>query len=207
MTTSTAPTDAYPLTWPVGWPRTPVGRIERSRYKTSLGRATQHLLNELKLFGARNIVLSSNLPLRRDGLPYANVSQPRDCGIAVYWTMPARKHGEQPKPMVMACDQWQRVEENIHAIGLSVGAMRLIHRAGASTILERAFAGFAALPAGESWRDVLGYKHGERPPLEELKARHRALMLQNHPDRGGTTAASSRINDAVDRAKAELGYT
>lgn len=204
--TSTAPADAYPLTWPVGWQRTPPGRIERSRYSTSLGRAMAHLRNELKLFGARDVVLSSNLPLRRDGLPYSNVAQPRDCGIAVYWTMPPR-NGQPAKPMVMACDQWAKVEENVHAIGLSVAAMRQIQRAGASTILERAFAGFAALPAGVSWRDVMGFKPGETPTLEQLKAMHRVLVLQNHPDRGGSAEAMVRINTAMDRAKVELGYT
>ena len=49
---------------------------------------------------------------------------------------------------VLACDLFTEVRLNMHAIGLTVEAMRQIERCGASSMLERAFRGFmAALPA------------------------------------------------------------
>ena len=48
----------------------------------------------------------------------------------------------------LACDLFREVRLNMHAIGLTIGAMRQIERCGASSMLERAFRGFmAALPA------------------------------------------------------------
>jgi len=53
---------------------------------------------------------------------------------------------------VLACDLFNEVRLNMHAIALTIQAMRQIERCGASSMLERAFRGFmAALPAkGES---------------------------------------------------------
>lgn len=49
---------------------------------------------------------------------------------------------------VLACDLFNEVRLNMHAIALTVEAMRQIERCGASSMLERAFRGFmAALPA------------------------------------------------------------
>lgn len=49
---------------------------------------------------------------------------------------------------VLACDLFIDVRLNMHAIGLTVSAIRQIERCGASSMLERAFRGFmAALPA------------------------------------------------------------
>ncbi|HZW05353.1 MAG TPA: J domain-containing protein [Candidatus Nitrosotalea sp.] len=49
---------------------------------------------------------------------------------------------------VLACDLFNEVRLNMHAIALTVQAMRQIERCGASSMLERAFRGFmAALPA------------------------------------------------------------
>lgn len=51
----------------------------------------------------------------------------------------------------LACDVFREVRLNLHAIGLTVEAMRQMERCGASTMLERAFRGFqAALPAHAS---------------------------------------------------------
>lgn len=57
------------------------------------------------------------------------------------------KRGEEHE-YVLACDLFTEVRLNMHAIGLTIIAMRQIERCGASSMLERAFRGFrAALPA------------------------------------------------------------
>lgn len=48
---------------------------------------------------------------------------------------------------VIACDQFKEVRLNLAAIGLTIKAIRQIERCGTSSLLERAFKGFSALPA------------------------------------------------------------
>lgn len=48
---------------------------------------------------------------------------------------------------VIACDQFREVRLNMAAIVLTIRAIRQIERCGTSSLLERAFKGFSALPA------------------------------------------------------------
>jgi hypothetical protein len=89
--------------------------------------------------GAKEIVVSTNVPTRRDGLPYADAREPADPGVAVYFT-----HGK--RQLVIACDSYSTVRANMRAVGATVEALRAIQRHGATSLLERAFTGFAALP-------------------------------------------------------------
>jgi hypothetical protein len=85
--------DAYPLTWPDGWPRTdPHRRLSDRKFGGSIhgltvGRARDLLFEEIRRLGAKGTVVSSNLPLRPDGLPYADSRRIDDPGIAVYFTL------------------------------------------------------------------------------------------------------------------------
>jgi len=47
---------------------------------------------------------------------------------------------------VLACDQFKEVRLNMAAIVLTIKAIRQIERCGTSSLLERAFKGFSALP-------------------------------------------------------------
>lgn len=49
-------------------------------------------------------------------------------------------------PYVIACDQFREVRLNMAAIVNTIKAIRQIERCGTSSLLERAFKGFAALP-------------------------------------------------------------
>jgi len=60
--------EAYPLQWPDGWPRT--RSPERSRFDVTPDRARREMVIELERFGASNIVISTNVPLRKDGNPF-----------------------------------------------------------------------------------------------------------------------------------------
>lgn len=48
---------------------------------------------------------------------------------------------------VIACDQFKEVRLNMAAIVMTIKAIRQIERCGTSSLLERAFRGFSALPA------------------------------------------------------------
>jgi hypothetical protein len=48
---------------------------------------------------------------------------------------------------VIACDQFKEVRLNLYAIVLTIKAMRQIERCGTSSVIEKAWEGFGALPA------------------------------------------------------------
>src|SRR5262245_50062489 len=108
-------TEAYPLQWPSGKPRT--RNPQRSRFDVSFTSARNGLLREIRLLGGALPVLSTNIPLRRDGLLYAGQRQPEDRGAAVYFTHKGRQ-------MCFACDRWDKVEDNLHAVSKTIEALR-----------------------------------------------------------------------------------
>lgn len=209
---------AYPLQWPAGWPRTRAGETKVGKFGTKTQRpgqtwasttditvagATKRVLLELERMGVgrEDVVISMNLQLRRDGLPLSAQRKVQDVGAAVYWS----PRGAAPR--VMAIDQYTTVEDNLAAIAATLDAMRSIERYGGAQILDRAFTGFAALPAPtakRSWREVMTF--GESTPnAEQLRRRFRELAFIRHPDRaGGSDAAMSELNVALAEAEREL---
>ena len=192
--------EAYPLHWPEGWKRR-TGKPHVSRYQVTFARARDELLHELRLMGCTQVVISSNIPLRRDGLPYANLREPEDSAVAVYWV------DRDGAPRTIACDYWETVRDNLRAIGLTVSGLRVIERSGATDLLERAYMGFARLPATtkKPWRQVMAYDPGAHLTLYEVKSRYRQLARERHPDRSGSEAWMTELNEAFEEAKRELG--
>ncbi len=182
------PTEAYPLQWPVTRPRTKWP--ERSNFDVTLGKAIKDVQEEVRRLGGTGLVISSNLPLRRDGIPYANASQPADRGVAVYFRYKQR-------PMCFACDRWNCVEDNLRAISKTIDALRGIERWGTGQMVEQAFTGFVALPAPEQPWQTLGLETSN-PTREQIEDAYRRLAMQHHPDRGGDPQAMARINAARD---------
>jgi len=155
-------TKAYPLQWPHGRPRTK--QRTDSRFSVHPRAAFEEMMDELARFGAKNVVVSSDCPLRQtDGTPYADALKDLlpDPGVAVYFTKGKRA-------VCLPCDQYRRPWENIRAIGKSVEALRAMERHGAHQILEQAFEGFTALPSpdmagdapDQAWFWVLGVEPG-----------------------------------------------
>lgn len=129
--------EAYLLYWPEGWKRTDRYRRTNSRFKTGFAVARDQLMDEIRRLGGRQIVLSTNIPLRNDGLPYASAKEPDDTGVAVYFSY-------KQKSMCFGCDRFHYVKENIQAIAKTIEAIRGIERWGASDMMERAFSARAA---------------------------------------------------------------
>lgn len=188
---------SYPLDWPENLPRS--SSQEDSTFKTSFSRALEKLRHELRLLGATHILISCNLPTARDGWP-----DPRsrlrndDPGVAVYWILNGKTH-------VIACDAWTRVEDNLHAIELTISADRAKARWGCSAIEARSMAAYLSLPAPpkpESWWEVLGVEQGQS--LAVIEAIYRAKMKSIHPDTlSGDAAAAVRLNQAIESARRE----
>lgn len=52
--------------------------------------------------------------------------------------------------MVIACDRWTEARLNLNAIRLMIGAIRTGERVGTTSMMEKAFAGYAAITEGAS---------------------------------------------------------
>lgn len=194
-------TQAYPLDWPKGWPHTPSEkRRHNAQFQTTFDKARRDLLRELELLGASGVVISSWLPLNRDGSARADQARRsiEDPGVAVYFL-------RKGKQMVMARDAFLTVHDNLRSIGLAIAALRALERHGGGALLERAFHGFVALPPPESrkpWWEVLGIPRESEAFMVEAAYRHRAKTA--HPDAQGSTAAMEELNDARDAALREI---
>lgn len=201
----------YPLQWPAGWRRTKSYQRERAKFgrkgdgwkrgdgqyhgkeALSIAQATTRVLEELQRMGVRDddVVISSNMRLRLDGMPASGQANPDDCGVAVYWRSGAGTR-------CMGVDRYDRVQDNLAAIAATLNAMRAIERHGGAAILDRAFQGFVALEAPRAWWQVLELP-GPNPTSAELHAAHRRLMQKHHPDKGGDSQIAADINAARDQ--------
>ena len=215
----------YPLRWPAGKPRTPVdarkraafGKAKTKTYGTpgtdsyhsyqqkgelSIADGVARLQSELDKLGARLPVISSNLELRLDGLPRSNQAMPGDPGVACYFRL-------QDRPLVLACDRYDRVADNIAAIAAHIDAMRTAERHGVGS-LEQMFTGFTALPgavAPDDWREPLGGPTS----LAQAEANYRERMKYAHPDtvseddRAAHEIVAAKLNAAIAAARVHWG--
>jgi len=216
--------DAYPLQWPSAWPRTASHLRRAARFGSSVARdhgngnawrsfdrgvstteGTRRLLAELQRLGVmrEDIVISTNVELRRDGLPYSSRRAPTDPGAAVYWTLDGEKQ-------CMAVDVYKTVGENLAAIAASVDALRAIERHGGAQILKRAFLGLKALTAStqpvmttsQAAERIVQHAGGTGAIIldnaGEAKERVRLAISRVHPDaKGGSeTEAFLLVNEA-----------
>ncbi|MBN8884454.1 MAG: J domain-containing protein [Rudaea sp.] len=195
---------AFPLTWPVGWKRTEAHGRGAARFSKRAGHSgfqqgltiadgVGRVRAEIARMGlgVGEVVVSTNLELRRDGFPRSAQSEPADPGVAVYW------RDEQGRARCMAVDRYLRVADNLAAIAATLDALRSIERHGSAEILDRAYSGFAALPAPESaraWHVVLGCAPIDT--VDVVRLRYRKLRGERHPDRGGSAAEFEELQKA-----------
>lgn len=191
------------MQWPIGWPRTPDNKRERAKFSQRISKdsykepitfevATTHLFDELKRLGDKNPILSSNLQIRQDGIPYANQRKPDDPGIAVYFTLNGR---EQCIP----CDKWDRAEDNIRAIAKTIEALRGIKRWGTKQIVNATFKGFTALPSPDQVIITAVQYFDGCHTQTEIKSKYRELAKKMHPDFGGDPAEFHELQRQYDQ--------
>lgn len=213
------PQPRYPLSWPAAWKRTPSHQRRPARFhgtRTSYGSdpstvwrqkqtltvadAIHRLGLELRRLGVRDggWLISSNVKLRLDGLPYSGEKPPDDPGVAVYFQL-------RGADRVLACDTWTRVADNLAAVAAHVNAIRAIERYGVGTI-DQAFAGYDALPAkGATWRTTLGFAPDQIVTLAEIDLAFRQRARDAHPDAAnGSHDAMASLTAARIEARHEL---
>lgn len=228
--------EAFPLHWPAGWPRATertrgrFSRKERQYYSGGTGsylrsrqmtiaEGVERTLAELGRFGVRreDIVISSNVRTRNDGLPRSGAAEPDDPGVAVYWTL----NGER---QCMAIDGYDRAADNLAALAATIESMRAIERHGGAQILRRAFQGFKQLGNGgagspdpeltltmaarivaDACRQAFSATEVERS-ASDAKEALRLAMRRTHPDtEGGNAEAYQRVMAAREVINAAHG--
>ena len=207
----------HPLSWPTGWKRVPASARTRARFhgtkrvsyasghsfnqkqELTVSAAIGRLVGELRRMGVLDgdWLVSSNMRVRLDGLPYSDQRKPDDPGVAVYFKLAG-------KDLVLACDTWDRVADNIAAVAAHIEALRAIERYGVGSI-DQAFAGYAALPAkGDTWRSALGFGPDDAVTRDAIDVAFRARARQSHPDTGGSHEAMASLTSAKADAVAFL---
>lgn len=197
-----APDTGYPLKWPAGWRRTSAAwrksaQFSHDRKPLTVFQAVRRVDDELERMGIEevDIVISTNLKLRRDGLPRSDQREPEDPGVAVYWLT-------EKGPQCMACDLYDRVADNLAAIAATLDALRRIERHGGAVILERAFEGFKALPSLPGWWIELGFETTEGLTLEQCEEAFKRLAREHHDDMtGGGDGRMASLNWARAEAR------
>lgn len=201
---------SYPLEWPSGVERTTPGKRKNANFKEktttgkwkrkSMNTATSDLMNEIDLWGGKNVVLSCNVPHRKDdGMPYAKYKKPEDPGAVIYFQVDD-EHWNVP------IDTYTRVPDNIYAIYRTLNHLRAIERDGGKTVANRAYTNFKALPeagagTGSKWYEILGVDYYASEP-EIIKAYRRKAKVY-HPDKpNGSREKWNELQEARDQGLA-----
>lgn len=176
---------AYPLSWPIGWPRTPVPQRSKFGDHTAHAALTE-VTKQIEMLKGKVTCVSSN---------YTLGAAPKDKGVCIYFSL-------KGKGYALPCDKWDRLECNLWALAKHIESLRLQERWGVGTV-ERSFAGALLLLGGSSerpWQDVLGFPPaGTAQPTvtrAAIEANYKRLAATLHPDKGGSDAAMSELNNA-----------
>lgn len=202
----------YPLSWPATQPRTPHNERRHARFvargsrsyvtgmyspnrKHTIAESARALELEIKRMGGRNMIISTNLKVKSNGLPYSGQRTPDDPGVAVYFNW-------RKRDLVFACDSWLSIEDNLWAIVKHIEALRGQERWGVGS-LDQAFAGYAALPDPNArpWWDVLGVSIDA--DNAQIDSAYIKLAKRYHPDNleTGNDEMFIQVKSAYDMAK------
>lgn len=195
-------TDAYPLAWPTGWPRTGHAQLKdgdttfkkpnaSKGYGTrpwTFAEARDALIDECWKHTKSPPVLSSNFQTGRNG-PIEGKRRPDDQAIAIYLL-------RKGKPYVMACDRYGDAEGNMRSLALALEALRTLERHGGGLMLDRAYEGFTAITSGRRPWEILDVV--PNATADEIRAAWRAKIAAAHPDQGGAESDAAEINQARD---------
>lgn len=182
--------------WP-GKPTPPAAR-RRAAFKASYQKTLDLLEYELKVINAKDILIQVRLELsqiRNDGWPRSSAS-PTSSEIIVSFL--------RGKDIIsMPCDRFDDWEDNLHAIALSLEALRKIDRYGVTSNGQQ-YQGFKQIEAPNKEDARAGAEFfiaqaaGVR--IEDVRAdlstAYRGAAQRLHPDYGGSHAEFSRLVEA-----------
>jgi hypothetical protein len=153
---------------PAGW----------SKFKMPYAKMLENLQGELQLMRARNAVIAMDIGpehLRRDGTIYAD-ARPRTTRVLLTFD---RTVGGAVVQLRFPCWKYLGWHENLHAIALTLEALRAVERHGAVERDEH-LRGFAALGAGDGPRAV------NTQALALSPERAARILVEAHPTMGAS---------------------
>lgn len=193
---------AYPLTWPQGFPRWKGGR-SGGGFRTDFDGALRNVRKSLEAFAkdsgkaVSSPILSSNIDL--NPLTSNSGKRPADPGVAVWFTWDGLQ-------VCIPVDRYDTPAANLQAIHHIIEARRTELRHGTLALVRATFTGFVSLPPPRGWRNVLDFEPHRRLTPEDIASRYKALSKQRHPDMpGGSAEAMAELNNARDAAIKEIG--
>lgn len=180
------------LCWPETKPRT-VSKVDSPFRHPEVAKAAKGVEREMSAWKIRSWILSRNHQRIYAGDP----------GAALWWN---DRKGEL---RVLAADKYTKLADNIHAIELTLSAMRGLERWGAYTAEQATEGARLALPPPADqaidWKRVLGYEStlGLTRDKQLILAEHtyRSLARDAFNDQGRLR----ELNLAIDAARKELG--
>lgn len=179
------------ICWPSTRPRSAqrTGSAFKNREAATERRGIEHELERWKI---RQFIISANNQRIYAGDPAA----------AVWWK--SRK-GEL---RVLACDKYTKLADNLHAIRLTLEAMRALERWGAYTAEQAAEGARLALPPPEEsqapadWRKILGYISGLPGEKQLVLCEHAYRSMSK--ETAGNDERQRNLNLAIEAARREL---
>jgi hypothetical protein len=172
----------------------PVKERPWSPFRAGWGQTVELLARELRMLGARGVVLELDMAegdFRLDGLPRAG-AKARTPGVILSIREP---HGLRYR-----VDTYRSWEENVRAIALALEALRAVDRYGVTKRGEQ-YAGWKALSSGsmdsasvERGRDLIRRHGGVR---EALRATHPDTREQGYTDAAFRSVQMAREMDAA----------
>ena len=176
------------------WTRTPALQYRRAHFKTAYNRTLDKLEYEIRKLEGRDVRIEAGYALyqlRNDGWPRGGVT-PMHPGVVLYFE-------NNDGALCFPCGTYARMEDNMHAIALTLEALRAVDRYGA-TLAHEQYRGFLALPApaaATNWTvdDAAAWLAARTPWVKttgELlvdrdiyRRAYRESAAALHPDRGG----------------------
>lgn len=212
---------------PTVWPGKRNTSTKRSPFKTRWTRTLELLERELKHLDARNIEIAvdvrSERDIRADGMLRAD-ARPRH-PVILSFTLPAtstwdittqRNVIDRPeRRLQFPCDTYGWWEDNVYAIAMALENLRAVERWGVSQTSQ--YEGFRALPAStaatmsteDAAKILASHIGGSHEPLiasvDRARDAARLASARTHPDRGGSTFAFQRVQEATRALGAHFG--
>lgn len=197
MTKKTTLRRVFPLDWPTDQARTPKPEpLRPAGAKDTLTSASVRIERALNLTGFADVVLSTNVPIGREGHYVSETARDGATAAALAFTFKGR-------PYHVGQDYWGQVSDNAWSLALMCEGLRQTVRHAGDALFERMIAGLAALPAPGSTTMPARAPHlvlGVAPdaPRAVVEAAYRALAREAHPDRGGSPARMAELTAARD---------
>jgi hypothetical protein len=192
------------------WPREMTKNRKRAQFKAGYNPSLALLDNELLKLGASNVVFEialTDADIRLDGRPRSG-AKPSHPGVIVSFDT---KHGRLSYP----CDTFDRYEDNVRAIALSLEHLRAVDRYGVTKRGEQ-YAGWSQLPPPmvteppmtlEAAREIFKAVTGSVPMWATLNELYHKAVMKTHPDRGGDARSFRQVQRAKEVFDKEFSGT